>query len=108
MYNRTVTQVPIALSGAATTQLVAAPGARLKIYVTTIVLVATAAGTYRFEEVTGGVDLSGDISLAANGGLVVAGSSDDDPCLNTNAANTGLQVVHGAAAAGWIRYFVAA
>lgn len=108
MLGRSVTHAPITLTGAATTSIVAAPGARLKIYVVTLVLVAGASGTYRFEEITTGDDLSGDIALAANGGLVVVAGDASEPVMHTNDANNGIQVVHSAGAAGWLRYYVAA
>lgn len=110
-YNRTITQVAVAQgSTPGTTDLVAAPGAGLKIYVVTIVLSDTAAGTFKFTEGTGPTDLTGAMPFAANGGMVPIGDGIN-PVLNTNTANAKLSIVSagaGSGANGWIRYFIAA
>lgn len=106
-YNRTITQLPIDLVGAATTTLIAAPGTGLKVYVVSFVITSVAGGTIRLEETTSGDDLSGDLGFAANGGLVASSGSDDAPILQANTANRGIQAVHSAGFDGWLRYFVA-
>lgn len=106
--NRTITQVAIDQGGAGTVDLVAAPGAGLKVYVVTIVVSLSAAGTVRFQEGTGPTNLTGDVDLAIAGGYVTIGNGVE-PVLQTNTANAKLSLVStGGAANGWIRYFVAA
>ena len=106
--NRTITQVAIDQGGAGSTDLVAAPGAGLKIYVVTIVVSLAAAGTVRFTEGTGPTNLTGDVDLAVAGGYVTIGDGIN-PVLQTNTAGDKLSIVStGGAANGWIRYFVAA
>lgn len=103
---RTITQVAVTQGAAGALDLVAIPGAGLKIYVVSIVLVGDAAGTVKFTEGTGPTDLTGAIPLAANGGFVVI-SNDDTPILATNTANSKLSLVSATAKVfGWIRYFV--
>lgn len=105
--NRTFIQVAVDQSGAGSTDIVAAPGAGMKIYVVTIVLGISANGTAQFTEGTGPTNLSGNIPIAANSGMVEIGDGVN-PVLQTNTANSKLSVVStGGALDGWIRYFVA-
>lgn len=105
--NRTIVQIAIDQGAAGTTDLVAAPGAGLKIYVTGIALSLSAAGTVRFTEGTGPTNLSGDMDLAAAGGFVSIGDGTN-VILNTNTANAKLSIVSTVGAAnGWLRYFIA-
>lgn len=106
--NRSITQVAIDQSGAGSTDLVAAPGVGLKVYVVSIVVSLSAAGTVRFTEGTGPTNLTGDLDLAIAGGFVSIGNGVD-PILQTNTANAKLSITStGGAANGWIRYFIAA
>lgn len=103
--NRSISQAVITQGAAGSTDLVAAPGAGLKIYVVSIVLVGDAGGTVKFQE-NAATDLTGAIPLAANGGFVVLGNGID-PILQTNTANLKLNLVSGTAKVfGWIRYFI--
>lgn len=87
--------------GAATTTLVAATvGKRVRVY--GYVLVATAAGTLRFED-TDGTDRSGSMAFAANGGASATPGSL--PHFST-AAGTGLQIVTSAALEGHLAYVI--
>jgi hypothetical protein len=105
--NRTITQVAIDQSGAGTTDLVAAPGAGLRIYVVVLVVTLSAAGTIRFTEGTGPTNLTGDMPLATGGGFVVLGDGYN-PILQTNTANSKLSIVSATGFAdGYLRYFVA-
>lgn len=107
--SRTITQIAIAQGGAGTTDLIAAPGTGLKIYVTGFVLVLTALGTAKFTEGTGPTDLTGAMEFVDSGGMVVIGPGQDTPVLQTNTANSKLSIVStGGGATGWLRYFVAA
>lgn len=104
-YNRTITQIPVAQGAAGSTDLVAAPGAGLKIYVVNIVLIMTAGGTLKFQE-NAATDLTGAMALATNGGIVDLGDGRE-PVLQTNTANLKLNLVTTTGAAqGWIRYFI--
>jgi hypothetical protein len=106
---RTVTQVAISAAAGTPQDVVAAPGAGLKIYVVNIVLLVDTANTIvKFTEGTGPTDITGAMELADNGGLVVGGSPDA-PVLQTNTAGAKLSVSATVGAAkGWLRYFVAA
>lgn len=106
-YGRTVTQIAVAAGAAASTDLVAAPGAGLKIYVVGMVLVQKAVGTLKFTEGVGPTDLTGVIDEAAAGGFVVF--DNGNVVLQTNTANSKLSIVTagaGANANGWLRYFI--
>jgi hypothetical protein len=105
---RTTTQVVVNAAAGVPQDLVAAPGARLKIYVVTIVVVLDVAGTIKFTEGTGPTDLTGAMTLGDTGGFVTIGDGVN-PVLQTNTANAKLSLapVTGAAT-GWIRYYVAA
>lgn len=107
---RTTTQIAIAQGATpGTTDLVAAPGAGLKIYVTLICFTDTAAGTIKFTEGTGPTDLTGAMSFAANGGMVPIGDGES-VVLQTNTANSKLSIVSagaGSGANGWLRYYIA-
>lgn len=106
--NRTILQVAIDQGAAGSTDLVAAPGAGLKVYVVTVVVSLSAAGTVRFTEGTGPTNLTGDLDLAVAGGWVSIGDGIN-PVLQTNTANSKLTITStGGAANGWIRYFIAA
>lgn len=105
--NRTIVQVALDQGGAGSTDLVAAPGAGLRIFVVTIVVSMAAAGTIRFTEGTGPTNLTGDLDIALAGGFVSIGDGVN-PVLQTNTANSKLTVTSTTGAAnGWIRYFVA-
>lgn len=104
--NRTMVQIAVAQGAAGTTDLVAAPGAGLKIYVVKLVLVMSAAGTLKFTEGTGPTDLTGPMAIAANGGIVDVGDGIE-AVLQTNTANSKLSLVTTVGAAnGWLRYFI--
>lgn len=105
--NRTITQIVVTQAGAGSTDLVAIPGAGLRIFVVSIVLILDAAGTVKFTEGTGPTDLTGAIPVATNGGFVVTGNGYD-PVLQTNTANSKLSMVSATGKAfGWLRYFIA-
>lgn len=110
MMGRTVTQVAINAAAGTPQDLVAAPGAALKIYVVSIVFtVDTTATLVKFTEGTGPTDLTGAMEFADQGGLVVLSGASDYPVLQTNTANAKLSISATVGAAkGWIRYFVAA
>lgn len=82
--------------GATTATIVAAVAGK-KVRVLSMGLVATAAGTFRFEN-TDGTDLTGPMAFAINGGI-----APDGPSLVT-ATGLGLQLVSSAACAGWVTY----
>lgn len=106
--NRTITQVTISQAAAGSSDLVAAPGADLKVYVVSIVFTMGAAGTFKFTEGTGPTDLTGAMNVSGSGGLVSIGDGIN-PILQTNTANSKLSIVTtGGDADGWIRYFIAA
>lgn len=83
---------------AASTTVIVAAVADKKVRVLSMSIVATAAGTVRLEN-TDGTDLSGPMSLAANGGLAPVGV----PVLVTG-EGLGLQIVSSAAIAGFVTY----
>lgn len=105
--DRTITQVAISRTAGTAQDLVAAPGARLKIYVVNIVVVLSAAGTITFREGTGPTDLTGAITVGDTGGFVVG--NGESVVLQTNTANAKLSIFPATGnATGWIRYYVAA
>jgi hypothetical protein len=107
--NRTFVQVAINQSAAGSTDLVAAPGAGVKIYVVAIVLSNShsAAGTFRFAEGTGPTSLTGDMQMAASGGGAVIIGDGKEPVLQTNTANSKLTLITATGFCdGWIRYFI--
>lgn len=110
MQGRTCTQVAINAAAGTPQDLVAAPGAGLKVYVVSIVFtVDTATTIVKFTEGTGPTDLTGPMEFADAGGLVVLGGASDYPVLQTNTANAKLSISSTTGASrGWIRYFVAA
>jgi hypothetical protein len=104
-YNRTITQSVITQGAAGSLDLVAAPGAGLKIYVVNIVVVAAGAATLKFQE-NAVTDLTGAMALAANGGIVDIGNGFE-PVLQTQTANLKLNLVSTTSAVtGWLRYFI--
>lgn len=106
---RTITQIEIDQSAAGAVDLVAAPGAGLKIYVVGIVLSNShsASGTFKFTEGTGPTDLTGDLQVIAGGGFVVGNGAD--VILQTNTSNSKLSLSTTTAFMdGWLRYFIAA
>ena len=104
--NRTINQVIITQGGAGSLDLVAAPGAGLRVYVVAIVVTLSAGGTLKFTEGTGPTDLTGTMNIAANGGLVISGDAAS-PILHTNTANAKLSLVSATGVAqGYIRYFI--
>lgn len=106
--NRTITQVPVNQSAAGSTDIVAAPGAGLRIYVVTIVLSNShsANGTIKFTEGTGPTNLTGEMQLTVAGGFVVGNGSG--VVLSTETANSKLSVVTVTGFVdGYIRYYVA-
>lgn len=106
--NRSITQAVINATAGTPQDLVAIPGAGMKIYVVTIVLSMSAAGTIKFTEGTGPTDLSGAISLGTAVPLALIGS-DEQIVLQTNTANSKLSIAPVTGnATGWIRYFTAA
>lgn len=108
MFGRTITQVSVDQDAAGDSDLVSAPGAALKIYVVTIVLLNShsAVGTLQFKENT--TAISGEIQLPVGGGIVITGADDTTPVLQTNTANLKLAITTTTAFVdGWIRYFVA-
>lgn len=106
--NRTISQVAIN-APAGNTDLVAAPGVGLKIYVIGVVFsVDTAATTVKFTEGTGPTDLTGTMEFPDGGGLVAVGANDT-VVLATNTANSKLTITTATGAArGWLRYYIAA
>lgn len=103
--SRTVTNVPVIQAAAGNFDIAAAPGASLRVYVLSIVLVANGACTLKFQE-GGTTDLTGNMTLGANGGMVVIGNGVD-PVLSTAVANLKLNLVTATSFVnGWIRYFV--
>lgn len=106
---RTITQVAINAAAGTPQDLVAIPGAGLKIYVVNFALVVdTAATVVKFTEGTGPTDITGAMVFAANGGLVGMGDGIN-PVLQTNTANSKLSISSTVGASrGWIRYFVSA
>lgn len=105
-YNRTITQVAIDQAGAGSTDVVAAPGTGLRIFVVGYVVGITANGTIVWNEGTGPTALSGAIPVAANSGLVVGNGAA--VILQTNTANSKLTLTStGGAVDGYLRYFVA-
>jgi len=108
-HNRSFVQLAINQSAAGTTDLVAAPGAGVKIYVVAIVLSNshTAAGTFRFTEGTGPTSLTGDLQMAASGGGIVAIGDGTEVILQTNTANSKLSLITATGFCdGWMRYFI--
>lgn len=105
--SRTVTQVVINAAAGTPQDLVAIPGVGFKIYVVTIVLTLSAAGSVQFTEGTGPTALTGVIGLGATTPLVLFGD-DDTVVLNTNTANSKLSIAAITGnATGWLRYFTA-
>lgn len=106
---RTVSQVAINAAAGTPQDLVAIPGAGLKIYVVKIVFIVDTANTIvKFTEGTGPTDLTGAMEFADNGGVVAIGDGVN-PVLQTNTANSKLSISSTVGASrGWIRYFVAA
>jgi hypothetical protein len=93
---------PISTAASGATQLVAAQGGALKIKVVSYVLVASSAVTVKFQQ--GSTDVTGAMSLAANGGIVVASVAH----MFETAANAALNINLGGAVqvSGHIAYFV--
>lgn len=107
MQGRDPFQVSVAQGGAGSLDLVAAPGAGKRIFVTHIALGIVAGGTIKFTEGTGPTDLTGAFPFPANGGLIDNGAGND-PVLSTNTENAKLSLVStGGGAQGWIRGFIA-
>jgi hypothetical protein len=103
---RTNTQIAVTQGAAGSLDLVAAPGVGMRIYVISIILVADGALTLKFTEGVGPTDLTGAISLAANGGFVEVGT--EHPILKTNTTNSKLSLVTTTSAIkGWLAYFIA-
>jgi hypothetical protein len=86
------------------TQLVAAAGAGLAIKVVSYVIVAASAVTVKFQ--SGNIDLTGPMSLAANGGCAVL--STPSAHLFQTAVNTALNINIGGTVTvtGHLAYFV--
>lgn len=105
--NRTTTQVVLTQAGAGSTDIVAAPGAGLRIYVVRIVFTMSATGTVKFTEGTGPTDITGTLDIATAGGMVVVGDGFQ-PVLYTPTTNSKLSIVTATGQAeGWLHYFVA-
>ena len=94
--------VPISTAASGATQLVAAAGAGVKIKVVSYVIVASAPVTVKFQ--SAGVDLTGAMALAANGGVSVSGNTSH---LFETAANAVLNINLGGAVqvSGHLAYF---
>lgn len=94
--------ISTAASGA--TALVAAAGGTLKIKVVSYALVAAGAVAVKFQ--SGGTDITGAMSLAANGGVACPGQPSAH--LFETAANTALNINLGGAVqvSGHLAYFV--
>ena len=102
---RSLTNVAVAQVAPASLDLASAPGAGLRIHVVSIVLIANGAGTLKFQE-NAVTDLTGPISLAANGGMVVI-ADGVNPILSTLTPNLKLNLVTATSFVnGWIRYFI--
>lgn len=102
---RTTSNASIVQAAAGSADIAAAPGTGLRIHVTQIVLVANGACTLKFQE-GGTTDLTGNMSLPANGMLVILGNGVD-PVISTVTANSKLNLVTGTSFVnGWCRYFV--
>lgn len=105
--NRTIQNVVITQAAAGSTDLVAAPGAELRIYVVRMVFTMSLAGTVKFTEGTGPTDITGVMDIAQAGGMVVVGDGIE-PVLFTPTANSKLSIVTTAGQAeGWLHYYVA-
>lgn len=103
-FSRTITQIPIA-GTAGSQDLVAAPGAGLKIFVVGFLVELETTGTLKFTEGTGPTDLTGTLDITADTPFSVFGSGF--PILQTNTANAKLSLVTATGAPrGWLRYFV--
>jgi hypothetical protein len=103
--NRTILQASFDQGAAGSTDLVAAPGAGLKIYVVAFVSSSSVAGTLKFQE-GGTTDLSGAMPMAAS--PAVLASDGIEPILQTNTAGVKLNIVTATGAAkGYLRYFIA-
>ena len=101
-FSETVTAA-VAQGSAGTTSIVTGVAGK-KIYVTAICLTLDAAGTLKFTEVAG--DLTGPLSIALNGGMVVGDGSR--PILWTSTAGEDLKITTGTGKAnGWIAYYTA-
>jgi hypothetical protein len=85
---RTLTYVAVAQGGAGTTALIAADTSQ-KHKVLGCALIMDAAGTLKFTDGTD--DLTGAMSIAANGGFVLPASNEY--YLTTNASNRALNIV---------------
>lgn len=98
---KTLLFATIAQGSAGTTSLVGAAGGSLKIKVVSYAFVMSAAGTVKF---TGTGDLTGTMTIAANGGMVVVGQPSSH--LFETAANVALSIVTTTGfATGHISYF---
>ena len=108
-YSPTIVQAAINQAAAGSTDVVAAPGAKVRIYVVAIVLTNShsAAGTIKFTEGTGPTDLTGEMQLAASGGGMVIVGDGLSPVLHTPTANSKLSIVTVTGFVdGYIRYFI--
>lgn len=102
--NRTIVQASFDQGGAGSTDLVTAPGSGRKIYVVAVVLAIGTTGTVKFQE-GGSTDLTGAMALTAGTPLVIA-ADGNNPILQTNTANSKLNIVSATGAVkGYIRYF---
>lgn len=108
--SRTIKQVAIEQAAIGQTDLVAAPGVGLRVYIVGVYLQVSAAGTVTFNEGAGPTALSGVIALPANGSFNLFSGENDVPVLETQTANAKFGLVTtgvGATAHGWLRYFIA-
>lgn len=106
MLGRTITQIPLTTTAGTPLDLVAAPGAGLKVYVVTVVVTMNVAGTLKFTEGTGPTDLTGLFDVGNTGGFVIT-ANGYDPILQTNTANSKLSIVTATGNGhGYIRYFL--
>jgi hypothetical protein len=102
-----VLHLSVAQGAAGSTDLVAAPtGKNERVFLKSIVLMVSAAGTLKFTEGTSPTDISGAMDIEIRSGFVVMGSTDD-PVLWTPTAKAKLSIVTtGGAAKGWVQYFI--
>jgi len=105
--NRTITQITITQGGAGAIDLVAAPGAGLKVFVVAYVVAIATTGQVQWFEGTGPTALSGNMNLLAGTPHIVVGNGMS-PVLQTNTANVKLTLTSTTGiATGYIRYFIA-
>lgn len=94
------TSIAVSVAAGTNTLVAATAGKRVKVY--SYAVVATGAGTVKFQD-TDATALSGPMAFSANGGIACA--PGDDPWITTEAGK-GLAIVTSGAVEGHLSYVI--